>query len=381
MIRKKGWLASLLSFLVPGLGHIYGREVAKGIIFYVLFYVILFSLRFVAYNFVLFAGIMIVVASYFLYLVISAYHVIQKGKEYAPVGWDKWYVYFAIWVVHIFIPATINGRTLDRLTPINFASIPTPSMSPTLHVGDILAHDKTGAITRNDLAVFRFPNDLSTLYIMRSVGLPGDSLEVEKATVYVNGNPLKNIPALNYRHLISTNGSLINPRIFEELAINDFYQIPSGDYVANITIEQAKKLEKVERVAKLELAMANYGEGNPMIFPEFHQDEWNADYYGPIYIPKKGDRIILNHSNAGLYAKCIAFENELVELKDSGIFIEGERIDSYEFKNNYYFTMGDNRHNSLDSRYWGFLPEQLVVGKVLYIFWGETFDRIGKEFK
>jgi len=116
-----------------------------------------------------------------------------------------------------------------------------------------------------------------------------------------------------------------------------------------------------------------------MIYPDWENDHWNTDFYGPLYIPKKGDKIPLTHSNVGKYLKCIKFENESVEVDSSGLIINGQRTAHYQFKDNYFFMMGDNRHNSLDSRYWGLLPETLVIGRAMYLYWGRTTDRIGKE--
>jgi signal peptidase I len=89
--------------------------------------------------------------------------------------------------------------------------------------------------------------------------------------------------------------------------------------------------------------------------------------------------IQLTEANIDLYQKCIEFENESVERDGSGLKINGQGASTYQFRGNYFFMMGDNRHNSLDSRYWGFLPQELVIGKAMYLYWGRTFDRIGKK--
>lgn len=96
-------------------------------------------------------------------------------------------------------------------------------------------------------------------------------------------------------------------------------------------------------------------------------------------MPKKGDVIQITKENLSLYSKVIEFENESVEFTESTVSIDGQGVDQYEVKDNYYFMMGDNRHNSLDSRYWGFLPEKLVIGTAMYLYWGKTTDRIGKK--
>ncbi len=340
---------------------------------------ILFLVRLTAYNFTLFTVWFLLIVSYLLFVITSAYFAIPKSKEYKSVKWDKWFFYVAIWIGHLLVSSAIPGKTLDNLTPINFASIPTPAMAPTLKVGDILAYDKTPLVTRNDVTVFKYPQDISTFFIKRCIGIPGDSLEIVNGVVHINGRPISKTYNLNYRYLISTDTKTINPRIFEQLDVQEYSRIANGDYVANVTTEQAKRLENLDVVNRVVLATRAKNQGDPMIFPEMNQSSWNTDYYGPIYLPRKGDQILLNETNARLYAKCIESENESAELRDIATFVNEEEIEKYVFKENYYFMMGDNRHNSMDSRYLGFVPEKLIVGKALYVLWGDSADRSGKD--
>src|SRR5258706_11449938 len=129
-MTKKKWLGSLLNFFVPGLGSLYSRNVKKAILTYILFFVVVFSLRFIAYNFILFLISLTLIVSYYLYLIISGYRNIQNDKVYEPSKYDRWYVYVLLLVFHWVLVNSVNGRTLDRFTPINFASIPTPAMDP-----------------------------------------------------------------------------------------------------------------------------------------------------------------------------------------------------------------------------------------------------------
>jgi signal peptidase I len=105
------------------------------------------------------------------------------------------------------------------------------------------------------------------------------------------------------------------------------------------------------------------------------------DFYGPFYVPKKGDKISLTDKNIALYLKCIINENKQVEKGGEGLMVNGTSMSTYEFKENYYFMLGDNRSNSMDSRFWGLVPEKLIVGKPLYILWSETFNRIGQQIQ
>jgi len=379
MIKKK-WLGSILNFLVPGLGNIYSRNIKKGILTYILFFVVVFSLRFVAYNFGLFLVSLILIVGYYLYLIISGYRDVKKDNVYDPTSFDKWYVYILLLVLHWVLVSSIKGRTLDRLTPINFASIPTPAMDPALLVGDILAFKKTKGIDRNDVTIFWFPDDTKTMYVKRCIGLPGDSLRIRNSTVLINGTPLNGI-ALKFKYLVTTDGSEINSRILEKNRISehDLFRVSTDSYQLFLTEQQAKELRGLPFLKKVELSIATEGESETMIYPKSENLNWNTDFYGSLYIPKKGDKIQLTDENIDFYLKCIEFENESVERDNSGLKINGRPVSTYEFKENYFFMMGDNRHNSLDSRYWGLLPQELVIGKAMYLYWGRTSDRIGKK--
>lgn len=379
-MKKEKWLGSLLNFLVPGLGNAYGRKVRKGVLTYILFFVIVLSLRFISYNFGLFLVSFIAIVIYYLYLIGSGYRDVKKDHVYEPMPFDRWYTFVLVLVLHWVLISSIKGQTIDQLTPINFASIPTPAMDPALVVGDRLAFVKTKAINRNDVTIFWFPDDVQTMYVKRCIGLPGDSLRIVNGAVLINGNPLAEIP-LKFSHLVVTDGSEINARILEDNGIseNDYFRMSPDTYQFFFTAQQAKEFRKLPFLKRVERLVVTEGEHDARIYPKSGSHDWNTDFYGSIYIPKKGDRIQLTDASIDFYLKCIEFENESVQRDDSGLKINGQSMEAYEFKESYYFMMGDNRHNSLDSRYWGFLPQELVIGRALYLYWGQTSDRIGKK--
>lgn len=379
-MTKKKWLGALLNSFVPGLGQFYARRIKKGLLVWILFFVVVFSLRFIAYNFQLFLVSIALIIGYYLYLIISGYRDVDKNREYQPSGFDKWYVYVLIVLINWALVSAIKGRRLDAITPVNFARIPTPAMDPTLQVGDILAFRKVRSVERNDVTIFWFPDDIKTMYVKRCAGLPGDSLQITGSKVMVNGRPQPNVP-VKLKYIVTTDGSEINPRILEKnrLGENDYFKISADTYQFFLTAEQAQNLRAFKFLRSVELSISTEGEREAMIYPRSVNLDWNTDFFGPIYIPRKGDRIDLTDSNIDLYLKCIALENESVQKDKSGLIINGQLTTTYEFKDNYFFMMGDNRHNSLDSRYWGLLPERLIIGKAIYLYWGQTSDRIGKE--
>ncbi|UZR93462.1 signal peptidase I [Chondrinema litorale] len=378
MNTKKGWKALVLSFFVPGLGQVYARQFKKGILLYILFFLIVFGSRFISYTFSIYIVAVFIAISYLLYNLVGGYKSVRKWKDYEPKKYDKWYFYVLIVFIHMsffnFLPRIIN-----ELTPINLAMIPTPSMDPTLQVGDFLAFKKEKNIKRGEVLVFKYPKDFKTIYIKRCVGLSGDSLQIINSHVFVNGDTLQNMPEFKFRFLVSTNGESIDPSFFEEQSINDYFELRGGKYYVQMTLNQAEKLRHIGLIEDIKIDLMQKGEGDRMIFPEIYKDTWNADYYGSIYIPKSGDIIKLTRENIGLYSKVIEYENESVIIEDSVVLIDGKQVSEYKVKDNYYFVLGDSRHNSEDSRYWGFLPEKLIVGKVMYIYWSKKFDRIGKE--
>lgn len=378
-MMKNKLLGTLLSLMLPGLGSAYARKVKKGILLYVACLLLLLSVRTVSYNFTLFVISMSALLVYYVYMLISGYRDVTADKVYEPARFDKWYVYILI----IGLQATVATRAMGSLIymPISFARIPTPAMDPTLKVGDILALKRTKSIERNDVTIFWFPDDIKTMYVKRCVGTPGDSLQIKHGEVLINGLPIAPV-AVNHRYILTTDGSSINQRTLDKFGIGegDYYPSSGSSYDFHLTEDQAKELRAMPFVKSVEISMFEKGQ-TEMVYPRAEYLDWNRDFYGPLYIPKKGDKLSLTKENIDLYRKCIAFENENVEGDNSGLMVNGQRITTYEFKENYYFMMGDSRHNSLDSRYWGLLPEKLVIGKALYIYFGKTWDRVGKKVR
>ncbi len=378
-MKKQKWTGAALNFLLPGLGQFYAHKINKGILVYLLFFVVVFGLRFIAYNFPLFIISIALIIGYYVFLVVSGYRDVNEDKEYEGIRFDRWYIYVMLIIFHWLFTGTLKGRMIDNSTPINFASIPTPAMDPTLQIGDIFAFQKIKAPERNDVTTFWFPDDPTTMYVKRCVGIPGDSLQIRNATVFVNGTLLKTVP-MKFKYRVTTNGTQISERTLQlnDLSANDFIQLSGDDYHFFLTEQEAENLKKLPFVKHIQLSLADQNDNDPSSYPVSDNFHWNADFYGPLYIPRRGDKIELTEDNIDLYLKCILFENGSVQRKEDGLYIKSKLQRYYEFKDNYYFMMGDNRHNSWDSRYWGFLPEKLVIGKAMYLYWGKK-GRMGKK--
>ena len=248
-------------------------------------------------------------------------------------------------------------------------------------------------VKRNDVVVFNvppkelndgidYPVDLKTNYIKRCVAIPGDTLKVIDRQVYINGKPNDNPELMQFSYLVTATDE-INQRILEKYDIYDYAIVGRpGDgvlyqmYLPVSTAEELKKLNFIKdvRVATLtashefETRSEKTVESN--IFPDAKRFPWNGDFYGPLVIPKEGMTITINDSTLATYGSTIRDydHNESVKIENGKLIVDGQEVSTYTFKQNYYFMMGDNRHNSLDSRYWGFVPEDHIVGKAFFIW-------------
>ncbi|ANW95148.1 S26 family signal peptidase [Wenyingzhuangia fucanilytica] len=276
-------------------------------------------------------------------------------------------------------------------------------------------------VKRNEIVVFNWPSDSLALmwgdtsdkftykpidkktnYVKRCVGVPGDSLEIKNGYIYINGErtvlPDRAKPQFNY--YVETNAPFTADEIIHGYNVNpseaSVMNQEGTKYFINLDKEHALMMQKDPKVTSIKRSIDPKGVYDPSIFPHDPQYAWSQDNYGPIYIPAKGDKVVLDKKSLPFYKRIISeYEKNNFEIKSNGdIYINGIKTNEYTFKQDYFWMMGDNRQRSLDARYWGYTPFDHVVGKPVFIWmsldqnesainkkirWNRLFTTVGGE--
>ncbi len=236
-------------------------------------------------------------------------------------------------------------------------------------------------ISRNDLVVFNLPYDERPVdhkeqYIKRCIAVAGDTIEIREGTTYVNGKTTDDSLFCIYNYIIKLKDGTNDTAFFENFGLSADSRISDEGhysfYVPDSTIANMQATGKVEKAEKQIEKKKTYDE---TIFPFSEKLSFNADNFGPLYIPKRGDTL-----NFVIYERLLNFYEEAkAEITNGKVIVDGDSSGTHVIKMNYYFLMGDSRHDSRDSRHWGFVPEDHIIGKASFIFY--SFDRKKGEFR
>ena len=220
------------------------------------------------------------------------------------------------------------------------------------------------------------PADRRENYVKRCVGLPGQTLQIKNRIVYLDGKPNKEPDNVQYSYYVKLRQNMPD-ELLEQCGISmeDLISLNQRGYMP-LTQKAVKLLQERKDIVSSVTPVTEASTSD--IYPLNGNTGWTRDNYGPVWIPKKGETIKLDMNNIAIYERPIrTYEGNELDVKNGQIYINGKLAHEYTFKMDYYWMQGDNRHNSLDSRYWGFVPEDHVVGKPIFIWWSSDPDRKG----
>lgn len=242
-------------------------------------------------------------------------------------------------------------------------------------------------VERNDVVVFNYPMedelpiDHRSFYIKRCIGLPGDTLQIKSKKVFIDGQEIGFPKYVSFNYHVESEIELTQDTLLRYDITEGGRESASNWWQLTLSDSAIKCLEKqsyITSIAPLNIKEDSYAD---YIFPFNNNYKWNVDHYGSLVIPKKGSEVLLTPSNIHIYRRVIKeYEGNKLDWKDGEFIINDEVTNNYTFKMDYYFMMGDNRHNSSDSRFWGFVPESHIIGKASKVIYSSNNNATKSRF-
>lgn len=256
-------------------------------------------------------------------------------------------------------PKLLIGKTFDNAYHRNHFFIELGKKeiaSNTQHYGEVMTR----------------PVDRRENYVKRCVALPGDTFEIRHNQIYLNGKAVENPKGIQHVYHIITDGTQLSPNLLEKLGVSLLDQQEGGSaphYYLPLTAEKHEMLKGVTTIKQVVMDEAPADSTGQSVFPYSEDYPWSRDNFGPLWIPQQGATVAIDAKNIVIYERIItSYEGNTLEVKGNTVLINGQPATSYTFKMDYYFMLGDNRHKSADSRYWGFVPIDHVVGKPMLVW-------------
>ncbi|MFT3885635.1 MAG: signal peptidase I [Flavobacteriales bacterium] len=260
---------------------------------------------------------------------------------------------------------------------LRWVTVRSTSMYATLLPGDVLGVERWPVWTgfhRGDIAVFRDPlQDRSVmggrqLLVKRIMGLPGDKVELRDGALYVNGERQADVPGGTRSYLVRLKKGTDPAAMLRGIGLPPSY-VPMDRTMIELPLNKAMAETIEQRPDVVSAEPMSGAHGSPgHIFPFSPYFKWNSDDYGPVIVPAKGDTVTINAATIPLYDRLISrYEGNKLEAVGNELYINGQETDDYVVRQNYYFVLGDSRHYSADSRYWGFVPADHLVGRAGFV--------------
>jgi hypothetical protein len=388
-LKRGSWpIAVLLNILTPGLGQCYNGNFTKGIIIYII--ISLLTILFAFTNILLsFNGLVVSVLIFiglYLYIIIDSIIHSNDNKD-IRINIPNSSLYNTLIIISVIIYVSSLLISFDKYKIKSF-KVNNMAMAPTLQTNDyVMASLNSFQPEFGDLVLFHPPNhktfniDTNSIFIFTCVGLPGEILKMENSNLFID-QELKTVKRKLHHNYHIKSSIEISEWFWEKNKINEPITVGEFEYIISTTKKNAERIKSYNFIDSIKQIQKLKNQFDLSIFPYDSLLQWNKDNFGSVYIPKKGETIPLNYKNIGVYKQILNDYEGLdsIHILDTSIYKSQQIIEHYQFKNNYYFVMGDNRDDAIDSRYWGFLPEYKILGKALYIYWSKEKDRIGISF-